>query len=78
MEVLSQTPPAVSRRVTFHGRGGDLFGIYVVNWLFTVLTLGIYYPWAKAAVLRYLYQETEFDNSRFSFHGTGKEMFIGF
>lgn len=66
------------RQISFHGEGSKLFGIYIVNLLLTVVTLGFYYPWAKAAILQYLYQETEFEGSRFTFHGTGKEMFIGF
>ena len=65
-------------QISFHGKGSKLFEIYVVNILLTILTLGFYYPWAKASVLRYLYQETELEGSRFVFHGTGKEMFIGF
>ncbi|WP_254561700.1 YjgN family protein [Dyadobacter diqingensis] len=67
-----------SRQVSFHGEGSKLFGIYIVNLLLMIFTLGLYYPWAKAAVLRYVYQETEFEGSRFAFHGTGKEMFKGF
>ena len=66
------------RQIYFYGNGGSLFGIYVVNAILTIITLGLYYPWAKAATLRYLYQETELENSRFTFHGTGKEMFLGF
>lgn len=66
------------RQITFHGKGAKLFEIYVVNILLTLVTFGFYYPWAKASVLRYLYQETELEGSRFVFHGTGKEMFIGF
>ena len=50
----------------------------IVNWLLTVLTLGLYYPWAKARKLQYLYSATEFKNIPFAFHGTGKEMFKGF
>jgi uncharacterized membrane protein YjgN (DUF898 family) len=78
METLTSAAPVTSRKISFRGSGGQLFGIYIVNWLLTVVTFGFYYPWAKAAVLRYLYQETEFEDSRFAFHGTGKEMFIGF
>lgn len=67
-----------SKKFTFHGKGGGFFEIQVANWVLTALTLGLYYPWAKANTLRYLYQKTEFAGSRFAFHGTGKEMFKGF
>ncbi|GGM76676.1 hypothetical protein GCM10010967_05360 [Dyadobacter beijingensis] len=67
-----------TRQLSFHGEGAKLFGIYIVNILLTMVTLGIYYPWAKAALLKYMYEESEFEGSRFTFHGTGKEMFKGF
>lgn len=54
------------------------YGIQVTNLLLTILTFGLYYPWARAATLHYVYQETELAGSRFIFHGTGKEMFKGF
>jgi uncharacterized membrane protein YjgN (DUF898 family) len=55
-----------------------LFSIFIVNFLLQIVTLGLYYPWAKAKTLQYLYGATEFEGSRLQFHGTGKEMFSGF
>lgn len=66
------------RQFSYHGNGTQLFKIYIVNWLLTIVTLGFYYPWAKASILKYNYQHTSFDGSNFTFHGTGKEMFKGF
>lgn len=65
-------------KLQFHGKGGDFFGVIIVNWLLTIVTLGLYYPWAKANKLKYLYGETSLNEDRFAFHGTGKEMFKGF
>ena len=65
-------------RLEYHGKGAEFFGIVIVNWLLTVVTLGFYYPWAKANKLKYLYGETSLNGDRFAFHGTGKEMFKGF
>ncbi|GEO03177.1 hypothetical protein AAE02nite_08410 [Adhaeribacter aerolatus] len=62
----------------FHGKGTAYFEIQLANWVLTFISLGFYYPWAKANSLRYLYSKTEFAGSRFTFHGTGKEMFLGF
>ncbi|MBL7922780.1 MAG: DUF898 domain-containing protein [Bacteroidia bacterium] len=79
MEILSST--TTTSRVyplSFTGKGSDYFGIAMVNLLLSILTLGLYYPWAKARELKYLYGATEFDGSRFEFHGSGKEMFRGF
>jgi uncharacterized membrane protein YjgN (DUF898 family) len=61
----------------FHGSGGELFGIFVVNVLLTLLTLGVYSFWAKVKTRHYLWGQTEFAGDRFSFHGTGRELLIG-
>ena len=60
------------------GQGGELFKIWIVNLILQALTLGLYYPWAKANQLQYLYGSTFFENDPLQFHGTGKEMFKGF
>ncbi|HEY9886198.1 MAG TPA: DUF898 family protein [Vampirovibrionales bacterium] len=62
---------------TFHGSGFELFKIFITNLILIILTLGIYYPWAKVALLRYTFKETEFARGRFTFHGEGKEIFFG-
>lgn len=62
---------------SFHGSGGKLLGIQMVNMLLTVLTLGLYFPWAKAKSRRYLTGEMAFANDRFAYHGTGKQLFMG-
>lgn len=69
---------AEPKALRFFGEGSKYFGIIVINLLLTVITLGLYYPWAKAAIRKYMWNETELDDSRFEFHGTGKEMFKGF
>lgn len=65
-------------KLSFHGKGSDLFGIIIVNWLLTIVTLGIYYPWAKAKQLKFFYGATALKDDFFTFHGTGNEMFKGF
>ncbi len=72
------TPPRKPWIPSFHGEGSKYFVIRLINALIQVVTLNFYYPWAKAAKLDYLYQQTEFAGSRFKFHGSGKEMFIGY
>jgi uncharacterized membrane protein YjgN (DUF898 family) len=66
------------RRLFFHGRGSTLFGIYLVNIFLTLVTLGIYACWARVKVRKYLFSETEFVGDRFAYHGTGKELFLGY
>jgi len=69
--------PAESRRLHFHGSGGSLFGIHIVNIFLTLLTLGVYYFWGKVRVRRYLLSESDFEGDRFAFHGTGRELLVG-
>ena len=65
-------------RLSFHGVGGTLFGIHIVNVFLTIVTLGIFYFWGKARVRRYLWSQMAIAGDRFAFHGTGREMLIGF
>jgi uncharacterized membrane protein YjgN (DUF898 family) len=65
------------RRLIFAGSAGTLFGIHIVNVLLTVLTLGIYYCWAKVRVRSYLLSQTVFEGDRFAYHGTGRELLNG-
>ncbi len=83
---LPKSPPAPSPitagageawRLTFHGSGGTLFGIQVVNVLLTIVTLGIYSFWAKVRVRGYLLSQTDFQGDRFAYHGTGRELLNG-
>ena len=63
--------------LSFNGNGVELLGILINNFLLNLLTLGIYYPWAKAKQLRYYYGAIRIHDSDFQFHGSGGEMFIG-
>lgn len=71
-------PQEKKNTLKFVGRGSELFAIDLVNALLTIVTLGFYYPWAKARKLKYVYQHSELAGSRFDFLGTGKEIFRGF
>jgi uncharacterized membrane protein YjgN (DUF898 family) len=62
----------------FHGRLGTLLGIYLVNSLLALLTLGLYQFWGRTRVRRYVLSETALAGDRFSYHGTGSEVCAGF
>ncbi|MDH5764047.1 MAG: YjgN family protein [Nitrospinota bacterium] len=70
------TPPQ-GLPIGFHGTGGGLFKIMLINWVLTILTLGIYYFWGKTKVRRYLCEQSSFAGDRFYYHGTGGELFKG-
>ncbi len=71
--------PAVNsfERAKFNGRASEYFGIWIVNILLTVITLGIYSAWAKVRRNRYFYGNTVLLGSSFEYHATGKQIFIG-
>lgn len=61
----------------FTGSGREYFGIWIVNLLLTILTLGIYSAWAKVRRLQYFYRHTELAGSSFDFHGSPTRILIG-
>lgn len=69
--------PATLERFQFHATGGDYFGIWIVNLLLTVLTLGIYSAWAKVRRNQYFYSSTELAGSSFEYHGNAVAILKG-
>ncbi len=69
--------PDSSQKLEYHGTGGTLLGISIVNLLLTILTLGIYSFWARTKLRRYFYAETELAGDRFAYHGTAMELLRG-
>jgi len=61
----------------FQGNGGTLFGIQIVNLLLIIVTLGVYYFWAKARTRTYIWGQVDCNGDRFTYHGTGKEVLRG-
>jgi uncharacterized membrane protein YjgN (DUF898 family) len=76
-EHLPVPPSGTVRKPSFHGTGGTLFGIHIVNTLLTIVTLGFYYFWAKTRLRRYLFSQTAIEGDRFAYHGTGRELLLG-
>ncbi|WP_153916363.1 YjgN family protein [Shewanella sp. TC10] len=61
----------------FHGIGGEFFGIWIVNMLLTMVTLGIYSAWAKVRTHCYFYSNTELGGDRFEYLATPIQILIG-
>jgi len=62
----------------FTGAGSEYFKIWIVNILLTIITMGIYYPWAKVRNRRYFYGNTNLADRNFEYHATGKQLLLGF
>ena len=65
-------------RIEFTGSGSEYFRIWIVNLLLLLLTLGIYFPWAKVRRLRYFYGNTLVDGEPLDFHGNPLKMLKGY
>ena len=66
------------KQIQFKGDGTEYFKIWIVNVLLCIVTIGIYYPWAKVRTRRYFYANTEYANRYFDYHATGKQLFLGY
>jgi len=64
--------------LTFSGVGSEYFRIWIVNLLLILVTLGIYYPWAKVRKLKYFYSNTRLEDHPLAFHGEPKTMIRGY
>jgi len=61
----------------FTGTGAEYFGIWIVNLLLTILTVGIYSAWAKVRRMQYFCRHTEVAGSGFDFHGNPLRILVG-
>jgi uncharacterized membrane protein YjgN (DUF898 family) len=64
-------------RIRFTGLGADYFPIWITNLLFTVLTFGIYGPWAKVRREKFFHQHTVIDGDSLDYHGNPLKILIG-
>lgn len=76
---LAATPATEETyRFGFHGQGGPFFFLLLKNVLLTMITVGIYAPWAKAERRKFLWSNVEIHGQRLVFTGTGYEIFIAY
>lgn len=75
----SALEPAEHRlAIRFTGTGSEYFRLWIVNLLLTLLTLGLYHPWAKVRKLRYFYGNTQVGGHPLGFHADPKRMLRGY
>lgn len=72
------TGPRPVLRVSYEGSGGTLFVLVFKNLLLTLVTLGIYLPWARTERRKYLWQNIDVGGHRLRYHGTGIELLKGY
>lgn len=70
-------PPSAVSPFSFTGSGREYFGIWIVNILLTIITLGIYSAWAKVRRNRYFYGNTKLLGRGFDYHAQPKQILTG-
>ncbi len=66
------------KALSFEGSGSEYFQIWIVNVLLTIVTLGLYYPWAKVRNHRYFHANSVLEGKNFEYHATGKQLFFAY
>lgn len=56
--------------IIFTGKAKEYFGIWIVNLLLSIVTLGIYSAWAKVRRKKYFYQNTLIEGVGFDYHAS--------
>ncbi len=69
--------PGLPTDFEFRGSAREFFGIWIVNLLLSIVTLGIYSAWAKVRTKKYFYQNTYVAGRSFDYHATGLQILIG-
>ena len=89
LPIINEMPPTLfgetdqaellGRNYTFRfkGNASEYFGIWIVNILLTIITIGFYAPWAKVRRLRYFYGNTWVFQRRFDFTGLPTKILVG-
>ena len=58
----------VIHRAEFTGTGAEYFRIWIVNFALTIVTLGIYSPWAKVRRMQFFYRHSRVAGAGFDYH----------
>ncbi|MEE1673999.1 YjgN family protein [Agarivorans aestuarii] len=64
-------------RFKFHGKTDEYFGIWIVNVLLSIATLGIYSAWAKVRNKQYFYGNSELAGERFEYLAKPLQILLG-
>ena len=70
--------PLRSSALAYNGKVGEIYAIFLLNLLLTILTVGIFRFWAITRMRRYIWSRTRFQGDRLEYIGTGGELFAGF
>ena len=74
---MSIDQQAISKKFQFTGTAKEWFGIWIVNLLLSIITIGIYSAWANVRTMKYFYGNTYVDGRNFDYHATGGQILKG-
>ncbi|MGR4870913.1 YjgN family protein [Variovorax sp. LARHSF232] len=77
-QVESTTDTIGHHPINFTGDGGEYFRVWIVNVLLSIVTLGIYTPWARRRTVKYFYSHTEVADGPLEFTAKTRSMVVGF
>jgi uncharacterized membrane protein YjgN (DUF898 family) len=66
------------QKLSYSGRVGALYWIFIKIILLNLVTLAIYRFWGKTRLRRYVWSQMELQGERLEYTGTGIELFLGF
>ena len=78
METAPRRMEEAPVRVTWAGNPWSLTGLCFLNLLLVVLTVGIYWFWARSEYRRYMWQMVRVNGEPLEYTGTGRELLIGY
>ena len=75
---MSENNTGQTNSFEYDAKVGQIYKIWIVNVLLSIITLGIYRFWGKTRVRRYLTSSFSLHKDRFEYTGHGGELFWGF
>jgi len=74
-KILYPTISFGGKTFTFTGKSGEFIKLYLVQFLLTLITLGIYAPWCTKKITVYIVSHSEYDGEKATFLGKGNKLF---
>lgn len=78
MDSRTQRHGIAAYRLRFSGTGGEYFRVWIVNVLLSIVTLGLYTPWARRRTARWFYDHTLIADSPLEFTAPLRKMVFSF
>jgi uncharacterized membrane protein YjgN (DUF898 family) len=75
---VSSEPTTTGQTAVFTGSGREYFRIWIVNLCLSLVTLGLYIPWARVRTRRYFYRNTLLAGHAFDYLADPKRLLVGY